>query len=53
MTWTLFFQIVIVVLVVNFILDIIIIIDMIIAWRREARASEPVEGKSEKLYTSD
>lgn len=52
MTWTMFFWIMIVVLVVNFILDIIII-DMIIAWRREARASEPVEGKSEKLYTSD
>jgi len=47
MTWTLFFWILIVVLVVNFILD------MIIAWRREARAPKPVEGKSEKLYTSD
>lgn len=47
MTWTLFFQIVMLVIVVGPFLD------MIITSIGKARTSEPVEGKSEKLYTSD
>ena len=47
MTWTLFFQIVMLVIVVG------LIFEMIITAIGKARAPKPVEGKSEKLYTSD
>lgn len=47
MTWTLFFQIVMLVIVVGLVLD------MLITTISKARAEKPKEGKSEKLYTSD
>jgi hypothetical protein len=47
MSWTLFFQIVMLVIVCGLVLD------MLITTISKARAPKPVEGKSEKLYTSD
>lgn len=47
MSWVLFIQIVLLVIIVGLVLD------MLVTSIGKARAPKPVEGKSEKLYTSD